>query len=153
MVRRGVAALITDGAIRDVEGVRRTGLPVWCSGVSAPPSVAHLTFVDWQQPIGCGGVAIFPDDILIADQDGAVVIPKDMARDILDSSGETEVLEEWILEQVNAAKAARPLSSERNGEGGIPVPEIRPLVAATVRRAFLPAPSPRWPAPVRRQRL
>ena len=104
MVHRGVGGLITDGAIRDVEGVRRTGLPVWCSGVSAPPSVAQLTFVDWQQPIGCGGVAIFPDDILIADQDGAVVIPKAMAQDVLESGRETEALEEWILEQVNSGR-------------------------------------------------
>jgi regulator of RNase E activity RraA len=104
MVQRGVSALITDGAIRDVEGVRRTGLPVWCSGVSAPPSVSRLTFVDWQQPIGCGGVAIFPDDILIADQDGAVVIPKDIAQETLDSSSESEALEEWILDQVNAGR-------------------------------------------------
>jgi regulator of RNase E activity RraA len=104
MVQRGVAGLITDGAIRDLDGVRRTGLPVWCTGVSAPPSVAQLTFVDWQQPIGCGGVAIFPDDILIADQDGAVVVPKAMAQDILESSRETEALEEWILEQVNGGR-------------------------------------------------
>ena len=104
MVRRGVGALITDGAVRDVEGVRRTGFPVWCSGASAPPSIAQLMFVDWQQPIGCGGVAIFPDDILIADQDGAVVIPKAMAQDVLESSRETEALEEWILEQVNAGR-------------------------------------------------
>ena len=52
MVQRGVGGLITDGAVRDVEGVRRTGLPVWCSGVSPPPLAAQLTFVDWQQPIG-----------------------------------------------------------------------------------------------------
>ena len=43
-------------------GVRGTGLPVWCSGAAAPPSVAGLTFVGWQEPIGCGGVAVFPDD-------------------------------------------------------------------------------------------
>ena len=73
-------------------------------GRLGPPSVSRLTFVDWQQPIGCGGVAIFPNDILIADQDGAVVIPKDIAQETLDSSGEFEALEEWILEQVNAGR-------------------------------------------------
>jgi regulator of RNase E activity RraA len=104
MIQRGVAALVTDGAIRDVEGVRKTGLPVWCSGISAPPSVARLTFVDWQQPIGCGGVAIFPDDVVMADQDGAVVIPKDLVQQVIDSGQETEVLEEWILDQVNAGR-------------------------------------------------
>src|SRR5712671_2817623 len=75
MKKRGVAALVTDGVIRDVAGVIGVGLPVWCQGVAAPPSVARLTFVAWQQPIGCGGVAVFPDDVVMADQDGAVVIP------------------------------------------------------------------------------
>src|SRR5215510_4456429 len=77
MQKRGVAALVTDGVVRDVQGVLGTGLPVWCSGVAAPPSVAGLTFVAWQQPIGCGGVAVFPDDIIVVDQDGAVLIPAD----------------------------------------------------------------------------
>jgi regulator of RNase E activity RraA len=52
--------LITDGVVRDVAGVRATGLPVWCQGAAAPPSVAGLTFVNWGEPIGCGGVAVFP---------------------------------------------------------------------------------------------
>src|SRR4051812_42764804 len=61
MAKRGVAALITDGVVRDVAGVLGTGLPVWCKGAAAPPSVASLTFVNWQEPIACGGVAVFPD--------------------------------------------------------------------------------------------
>ncbi len=56
MARRGVAALVTDGVVRDAAGVRGTGLPVWCQGTAAPPSVAGLTFVGWQEPVGCGGV-------------------------------------------------------------------------------------------------
>src|SRR3954453_15800 len=65
MARRGVAALITDGAVRDLAGVLGTGLAVWCRGAAAPPSVAGLTFVDWQQPIGCGGGAGFSECILL----------------------------------------------------------------------------------------
>src|SRR5258708_39848365 len=60
MKKRGIAALVTDGVVRDVAGVRATGLPVWCQGAAAPPSVAGLTFVNWGEPIGCGGVAAFP---------------------------------------------------------------------------------------------
>src|SRR5688572_1975138 len=75
MAKRGVGALVTDGVMRDVAGVLGTGLPVWCQGAAAPPSVAGLTFVNWQEPIGCGGVAVFPDDVVVADADGAVVIP------------------------------------------------------------------------------
>src|SRR5262249_23937181 len=72
MAKRGVSALVTDGVVHDVEGVLGTGLPVWCDGFAAPPSVAGLTFVGWGEPIGCGGVAVFPNDVVVADQDGAV---------------------------------------------------------------------------------
>jgi regulator of RNase E activity RraA len=92
--------LVTDGAVRDLQGIRKTGLPIWCSGISAPPSVAQLTFVDWQQPVGCGGVAIFPNDVIVADQDGAVVIPPSMVSDVIEAGQEMEALEEWILERV-----------------------------------------------------
>jgi regulator of RNase E activity RraA len=104
MVKRQVAGLVTDGAMRDLEGVRKTGLPVWCAGIAAPPSVARLTFVDWQQPIGCGGVAIFADDIVVADKDGAVVVPQAMAHAVAEAGLQTEHLEEWILDQVNAGR-------------------------------------------------
>src|SRR5471032_3387285 len=76
MAKRGVMALVTDGVVRDLEGCLGTGLPIWCNGAAAPPSVAGLTFVNWGEAIGCGGVAIFPDDVIVADQDGAVVIPQ-----------------------------------------------------------------------------
>ena len=82
MAVRGVAALVTDGAMRDKEGVLGTGLPVWCAGAAAPASVAGLTFVGWQEPIGCGGAAIFPGDVVVADGDGAVVIPAALAEEV-----------------------------------------------------------------------
>ena len=102
MAKRGVAALVTDGAVRDLEGVLGTGLPVWCDGYAAPPSVAGLTFVGWGEPIGCGGVAIFPNDIIVADQDGAVVIPAAFLDLILAEGAEQERMEAWIVDQVNA---------------------------------------------------
>ncbi|MBU0589984.1 MAG: ribonuclease activity regulator RraA [Gammaproteobacteria bacterium] len=100
MGKRGVAALITDGVVRDVAGVLATGLPVWCSGAAAPPSVAGLTFVAWQQPIGCGGVAVFPGDVVVVDDDGAVLIPAAYLDEMLTLAPEQERLEGWIMEQV-----------------------------------------------------
>src|SRR6187399_308266 len=78
MRKRNVAALVSDGVIRDLAGVLGTGLPVWCQGTAAPASVTSLTFVAWQQPIGCGGVAVFPNDVVVVDTDGAVLIPAAM---------------------------------------------------------------------------
>lgn len=105
MVKRKVAALITDGVVRDVEGVLGTGLPVWCDGYAAPPSVAGLTFVGWGEPIGCGGVAVFPNDIVVADQDGAVLIPQAFLEHVLAEGPEQERMEGWIVNEVNNGAA------------------------------------------------
>jgi regulator of RNase E activity RraA len=102
MAKRQVAALVTDGVVRDAEGVLGTGLPVWCRGAAAPPSVAGLTFVAWQQPIGCGGVAVFPDDWIVADGDGAVLVPAAIAAAIAEAAPEQERLEAWIMGEVDA---------------------------------------------------
>ena len=88
-----VAALVTDGVVRDVAGVSATGLPVWCQGVAAPPSVAGPTFVGWQEPIGCGGVAVFPNDVVVGDDDGAVVVPAALQDEIVAAAAEQERLE------------------------------------------------------------
>jgi regulator of RNase E activity RraA len=105
MRKRGVAALVTDGVVRDAAGVLATGLPVWCQGVAAPPSYAGLTFVGWQEPIGCGGVAVFPDDVIVADADGAVVIPAALVEAVAEAAPEQERLEEWIMREVEAGAA------------------------------------------------
>ena len=105
MAKKGVAALITDGVVRDLAGVLTTGLPVWCQGAAAPPSVAGLTFVNWQEPIACGGVAVFPDDIVVMDDDGAVLIPAALIETVLELAPEQERLEGWIMSEVEKGAA------------------------------------------------
>jgi regulator of RNase E activity RraA len=100
MVKRGVTALITDGVVRDIDGVMGTQLPVWCQGTAAPASVAGLTFVGWQEPIGCGGVAVFPNDIVVADADGAVLIPAALLDAVIPEAVEQERFEGWIMTEV-----------------------------------------------------
>jgi regulator of RNase E activity RraA len=101
MDKRGVAALVTDGVMRDVAGVMETGLAIWCDGVAAPPSIGGLTFVGWNEPIACGGVAVFPDDVIVADDDGAVVIPAALVDHVLEMGPEQEQMEAWIMDQVD----------------------------------------------------
>jgi regulator of RNase E activity RraA len=119
MKKRGVAALVTDGAIRDAVGVDSTGLPVWCAGVAAPASVAGLTFVGWQEPVGCGGVAVFADDVIVADSDGAVVIPAALVEEVAKVGPEQELLELWIMREI---------------EKGVPLPGLYPPNAETRAR-------------------
>jgi regulator of RNase E activity RraA len=105
MVQRGVAALVTDGVVRDAAGVLGTGLPVWSQGTAAPASVAGLTFVNWEEPIGCGGVAVFPGDIVVVDDDGAVLIPDAFLGEVLSAGPEQERLEAWIMDEVRRGAA------------------------------------------------
>jgi regulator of RNase E activity RraA len=103
--QRGVAGLVTDGVVRDMAGVLQTGLPVGCQGAAAPPSVAGLTFVNWQEPIGCGGVAVYPDDLVVVDDDGAVLIPAALVEEVVRVAPEQERMETWIMDEVsNGAK-------------------------------------------------
>jgi regulator of RNase E activity RraA len=119
MMKRGVTALVTDGVVRDAAGVLATGLPVWCQGVAAPPSVAGLTFAGWQEPIGCGGVAVFPGDVIVADGDGAVVVPVALADEIARLGTEQERFENWALAEVHK---------------GVPLPGLYPPNEATRAR-------------------
>ena len=119
IAKRGVAALVTDGVMRDMAGVLGTGLPVWCAGTAAPPSVAGLTFVAWQQPIGCGGVAVFPDDVIVAADDGAVVIPQALVAAVAAAAPEQERMEAWIMAEV---------------EKGASLPGLYPMNAETKAR-------------------
>lgn len=119
MQKKGVAALVTDGVVRDVAGVIGTNLPVWCDGAAAPPSVAGLTFVNWQEPIGCGGVAVYPGDVIVLDSDGAVLIPQAMVEEVTKESVEQERLETWIMGEVDR---------------GVPLPGLYPPNAETKAR-------------------
>lgn len=105
MVRRGINGLVTDGAIRDIVGVEETGLPVWSAGISAPAPGNALTFIDWGLPIACGGVIIFPGDVIVADRDGAVVIPKAMVEDIAAEAAEIERFDAWVMRKVGDGDA------------------------------------------------
>ena len=119
MKQRAVAALVSDGVVRDLAGVLAAGLPVWCQGAAAPASVNGLTFVGWQEPIGCGGVAVMPNDVVVADGDGAVVIPAALVADVVAAAVEQERLEGWIMREV---------------ESGVPLPGLYPANDATRAR-------------------
>lgn len=105
MRKRSVTALVTDGVVRDRAGVLASALPVWCAGIAAPASVNGLTFVGWQQPIACGGCAVFPDDVIVADDDGAVVVPQALIEFVAQEGAEHELYESWVFGEVeNGAK-------------------------------------------------
>lgn len=100
ILQRGAAGLVTDGALRDTPGFRRLDLPTYIRAAHATTSfVAHHP-VDMQVPIGCGGAAVTPGDVVVGDGEGVVVIPAKLAEEIAHSAHEQEIREQYFQERV-----------------------------------------------------
>jgi len=99
---RGLAGLVTDGAMRDLQGLKTAGLPVWCDGIAPPPSYAGLAFMGWQEAVGCGGVTVMPGDMIVADDDGVVVIPIAILDEVTSEAVDQEAFEDWVMAEVRA---------------------------------------------------
>ncbi|MBL8162663.1 MAG: RraA family protein [Anaerolineae bacterium] len=80
--KRGIAAFIVDGVIRDVGEIRKLGFPVFARGLSPIPGGKNITH-PLNMPIRCGNVNVFPGDVVVADEDGIVVVPRDRLTDLL----------------------------------------------------------------------
>lgn len=106
LAERGVAGVVTDGGIRDAADVVATGLAVYAAGPAAPASINGHSAADLQTPVACGGVAVFPGDVIKADTDGVIVIPAHLAQDIARDGPAQERFERFALEKI---KEGRPV--------------------------------------------
>ncbi|MEJ7669680.1 MAG: ribonuclease activity regulator RraA [Casimicrobiaceae bacterium] len=99
---RGAAGLVSDGPVRDSGEINGMDFPVYCAGSSAPLNLLYHHAIDINVPIGCGGVAIYPGDVMVGDSDGVVAIPALLADEVAAAASEQEQLEKFILERVQA---------------------------------------------------
>ena len=108
LMQRGVAGLVGDGGIRDAGPIGEMArFPVFCAGPSAPLNLARHHAVEYDVPIGCGGVAVYPGDVIVGDRDGVAVLPRGIAEEVARDAAEQEDLEAFLLERV-AGGAALP---------------------------------------------
>ena len=98
---RGAAGLVSDGPVRDSGEIAKMDFPVYCAGGSAPLNLLmHHATPDFNVPIGCGGVAVYPGDVIVGDDEGVVVIPAHLADEIAADAVEQEKMEVFLLEKV-----------------------------------------------------
>lgn len=97
---RGAAGLVSDGPVRDSGSLRQLDFPIYCAGGSAPLNLLHHHAIDQNIPIGCGGVAVYPGDVIVGDDEGVVVIPQHLADEVAEQADEQEKMEAFILERV-----------------------------------------------------
>jgi regulator of RNase E activity RraA len=99
---RGAAGVVTDGAFRDSPAIAASGLPAYARAAHAAANKTVHHPVDLQVPIACAGVAVYPGDILVGDDEGVVVIPRHLATEVAAAAVEQERLEEFLMEKVRA---------------------------------------------------
>jgi regulator of RNase E activity RraA len=104
---RGCAGIVTDGGLRDTDGIARTGLAAYHRRPASPPSGIVHQPIELNVPIACGGVAVYPGDVIVGDADGVVVIPPDIADAIAEEALAATLYDEFVEEEV--AKG-RPLA-------------------------------------------
>ena len=83
MFARGFSGAVIDGGVRDLPQLKRIGFPVYATGSVPSTSVGHYRFGGVNIPVDCGGVRVNANDIVVADQDGVVVVPREHAAEIL----------------------------------------------------------------------
>ena len=100
MKTMGIRALVVDGVIRDIIAIKELNFPVFSRGTTVASS-GKAGVGDINIPISCGGVAVYPGDIIVGDADGVVVIPQNHAKEIL-----TKAKEKMAKDQIREEKIA-----------------------------------------------
>lgn len=103
---RGAAGIVTDGALRDVESLRGYGLGLFAQNPTAKAGPTEILPAEENVPVACGGVLVNPGDILVGDDDGVVVVPGQLAEEVLAKTLHKAAIEEFIKERVVAENAS-----------------------------------------------
>ncbi|TCS65411.1 regulator of RNase E activity RraA [Primorskyibacter sedentarius] len=101
LARRGVAGVVSDGGVRDAEGIGALDMPAYFARPSAPTNLTLHEAIDINVPISCGDAPVFPGDVMLGDGDGVMVIPAHLADEIAEECLNMESFEDFVLEQVN----------------------------------------------------
>jgi 4-hydroxy-4-methyl-2-oxoglutarate aldolase len=92
----GSLGVITNGTVRDLDEVQRTGFHFFARGVSVSHGFAHLE--EFNRPVKVFGMTVYPDDLIHADRHGAVVIPHAIAHKVVDAVSEIERAEKRMID-------------------------------------------------------
>jgi regulator of RNase E activity RraA len=105
MAARGYAGAVIDGGVRDVAYLRKIGFPVYATGIVPSTSVHHYRFGGSQIPVTCDGVTVNAGDIIAADSDGVVVVPRAKAQDVLSLAQQMDFKEHSMYAVIEQMKS------------------------------------------------
>lgn len=100
LAHRGAAGVVTNGGFRDAGGILGTGLPCYHRQSAVPATPIHLHPVAIDEPVGVGGVAVYPGDVIFGDADGVVVIPAELAAEVAAEAADDAAYEVFAAEKI-----------------------------------------------------
>jgi regulator of RNase E activity RraA len=117
-IKLGVAGIVADGCVRDAQEIRASGFPLFCAGLSPngpfKEGPGEINF-----PISCGGQVVNPGDMIVSDDDGVVVLPKEFAGSVIEKVYQVIEREENRLKDIAAGDVIRPGIDEMLAKKGI----------------------------------
>ncbi|WP_411031668.1 ribonuclease activity regulator RraA [Spongiimicrobium sp. 3-5] len=105
LMTRGAAGIVTDGSFRDSREISELDFPAYHQRAASPTNLTLHQAIAINDPIGCGDVSVFPNDIIIGDDDGVMVIPANIADDVANECWEMTLYEQFVMEQVRNGKS------------------------------------------------
>jgi 4-hydroxy-4-methyl-2-oxoglutarate aldolase len=104
---RGLTGAIVDGSVRDTPQITKLQFPVFSRGVAPSTTINHYRFVGKNIPVTCAGVSVRPSDIVVADMDGVVIVPKEKAAEVLKRAQQLDDTEHSMLPFIEKYKSIR----------------------------------------------
>lgn len=99
---RGALAAVIHGVVRDTPYIKQVGLPVFAAGAHPSASGRDLSPVDYDRPINMGGAQVLPGDVILADDEGVLAMPLELAEYVAAHGPAKERLEMWIRGKIEA---------------------------------------------------
>ncbi len=102
---RGLRGIVLDGGVRDTGAIANFDIPVYCAGAAVPPNYAGHHAADINTPISCGGVAVYPGDIIFGDSEAVIVVPHHMAEEIAAEGAAMERRERFLFTEIESGRS------------------------------------------------
>ena len=113
---RGCAGVVTDGGFRDSNEIKNLHIPAYHNRPSSPTNLTLHQAMETNVPIGCGDVAVWPGDLIVGDQEGVVVVPSNIIKEISDDVKSMTIYEDYVIDKVrngSSIKGLYPLTDEK----------------------------------------
>jgi regulator of RNase E activity RraA len=105
LMQRGGAGIVTDGGLRDSPEIARLAMPAYHQRPAAPTNLTLHQALEFNVPIGCGDVAVFPGDVVVGDAEGVIIMPAHLAEEIAAEAVEMTAFEDFVTEEVGKGRS------------------------------------------------